>query len=266
MRTRDAAGGLVEALASMLGLGSVRGYGAAGVAALADIPGRGAGHVWHGRSHPGGAARGVWAGPSSRDRLGREHGRSSRAERRMSLGGLSGGRCGAASAGAMLVGRVRSAKGWAGSKRSARPGSATPCRRCWHGSFGLSRGGWDGMLWGRSFAAPLGERRRRRWRRLEPLHGVGRGRPAVVQRVAGRGPLQRRHALALRGGGRPYRFADWLAGAALGRSWGSADYTASVGRGDGGASDDAADERVSVRAGPGVARPRAVGHRRLRPG
>ena len=93
------------------------------------------------------------------------------------------------------------------------------------GSPGIGGGGWDGGLWGRSFAAPLatGE------------DGVGASRYTVWgagdrQSFSG-APEQGRYSGDVRSlyVGADRRLGnDWLAGAAVGRSWGAADYAANV--------------------------------------
>ena len=251
-RTRGAAGGLVEALASMLGLRS--GHGAAGGGA-AFMPGRGAGHAG-----PGGlSAVGSGAGPGHRPAWGAG-----------GLGGLSaaagpgGLRAGDWGGGAGAMPAVGSLGGAAGLHALGSSGLGDAMPALGHGSFGSGPDGWGRDAVGPVVRGAAGRRRRRR-RRLEPLHGVGRGRPAVVQRLARRGPLQRRHAHALRGGGRPSgrRLAG---GGGGGPQLGGGRLHRVGGRGHGGTSDDAADERVSLPAGPGDTRSGAVGHRGLRPG
>ena len=93
------------------------------------------------------------------------------------------------------------------------------------GSPGIGGGGWDGGLWGRSFAAPLatGE------------DGVGASRYTVWgagdrQSFSG-APEQGRYSGDVRSlyvGADRRLGTDWLAGAAVGRSWGAADYTANA--------------------------------------
>ena len=90
---------------------------------------------------------------------------------------------------------------------------------------GIGGGGWDGDLWGRSFAAPLavGE------------DGVGASRYTVWgagdrQSFSG-APEQGRYSGDVRSlyvGADRRLGANWLAGAAVGRSWGAADYTANA--------------------------------------
>ena len=93
---------------------------------------------------------------------------------------------------------------------------------------GIGGGGWDGGLWGRSFAAPLatGE------------DGVGASRYTVWgagdrQSFSG-APEQGRYSGDVRSlyvGADRRLGADWLAGAAVGRSWGAADYAANAAAG-----------------------------------
>ena len=113
-----------------------------------------------------------------------------------------------------------SASGW-GLFDGALPGMGS-------GSPGIGGGGWDGGLWGRSFAAPLavGE------------DGVGASRYTVWgagdrQSFSG-APEQGRYSGDVRSlyAGADRRLGnDWLAGAAVGRSWGAADYAANAAAG-----------------------------------
>ena len=187
--TRGAAEALGEALASIFGSWSSQGrVGGAGGAAFARGVGTG-GHA----ARVGGGLDGLsgvggasgFVGPSA---VGSDVG----------LGGLS-------------------ASGW-GLFDNALPGMRP-------GSPGIGGGGWDGGLWGRSFAAPLavGE------------DGVGASRYTVWgagdrQSFSG-APEQGRYNGDVRSlyVGADRRLGnDWLAGAAVGRSWGAADYAANV--------------------------------------
>ena len=208
--TRDAAGGLVEALASMLGLGSVRGYGG-GVA-----PG---GHPAPGSlargSHPaGGVGMGGLSPIGSVGNMGGHPALSAG-----SLGGLSAVGAGGFG-GAMQV--AGPPEGLGGLQALDPSGNAMP--PLLSGS-GLSRGGWDGMLWGRSFAAPLGNGDDGEGPSRYTVWGAGDRQSFSGSPAAGRYSGDMR-SLYVGADGRIG--SDWLAGAALGRSWGSADYTASV--------------------------------------
>ena len=188
--TRGAAEALGEALASMFGSWSSQGrVGGAGGAAFA----RGVGTRGHAARVGGGRLDGLsgvggasgFVGPSA-------------AGSDVGLGGL-----------------------WAsgaGRFDGALPGMGP-------GSPGIGGGGWDGGLWGRSFAAPLavGE------------DGVGASRYTVWgagdrQSFSG-APEQGRYSGDVRSfyvGADRRLGANWLAGAAVGRSWGAADYTANA--------------------------------------
>ena len=101
------------------------------------------------------------------------------------------------------------------------PGDALEGPR--RGPSGVGVGGWDGLVWGRSFQAPLG--------------GGGAGGGASRYTVWGAGDRQsfsgspeagryRGDLRSLYVGADGRLGADWLAGAAVGRSWGAADYAA----------------------------------------
>ena len=89
----------------------------------------------------------------------------------------------------------------------------------------MGAGGWDDLMWGRSFAAavPVGESGGGASRYT--VWGAGDRQSFSGSPVAGRysGDVRSLYVGADRRLG-----TDWLAGAALGRSWGSADYQASV--------------------------------------
>ena len=95
-------------------------------------------------------------------------------------------------------------------------------------SFGVGAGGRDGLWWGRSFAAPLGGAATADRTSRYTLWGAGDRQSFSGSPVAGRysGDLR---SLYVGADGR--LGADWLAGAAVGRSWGTADYAAAAGRG-----------------------------------
>ena len=96
------------------------------------------------------------------------------------------------------------------------------------GLFGVGAGGRDGLAWGRSFAAPLGGGGTADRTSRYTLWGAGDRQSFSGSSVAGRysGDLR---SLYVGADGR--LGADWLAGAAVGRSWGTADYAAAAGRG-----------------------------------
>ncbi len=187
--TRGAAEALGEALASMFGSWSSQGrVGGAGGAAFA----RGVGPAGH-AARVGGGLDGLSGVGGAGGFVG-----SSAAGSDIGLGGL-----------------------WASG--AGRFDGALPGMR--PGSPGIGGGGWDGGLWGRSFAAPLaaGE------------DGVGASRYTVWgagdrQSFSG-APEQGRYSGDVRSfyvGADRRLGTDWLAGAAVGRSWGAADYAANA--------------------------------------
>ena len=121
--------------------------------------------------------------------------------------------------------------------------------------------GGDGLVWGRSFQAPLGGGAAGGGASRYTVWGAGDRQSFSGTPEAGRyrGDLR---SLYVGADGR--LGADWLAGAAVGRSWGGGRLRGGGRRG--GPADDADDERVSVPAGPGLAGAGTVGRRRLRPG
>ena len=101
------------------------------------------------------------------------------------------------------------------------PGDALEGLR--QGPFGVGVGGWDGLVWGRSFQAPLGGGAAGGGASRYTVWGAGDRQSFSGSPEAGRyrGDLR---SLYVGADGR--LGADWLAGAAVGRSWGAADYAA----------------------------------------
>ena len=202
--TPGALGALGESVVSMMGTRAGWGYGgAAGGAALAT------GLRPHGHAGPGGGAVGSFSAAGS--------------------GAAWGGPTAAVGAATGWSGptAVGSAGGWEGLSAvgAGGPGGALP--ESGLGS-GFGAGGWDGLLWGRSFAAPL---------------AVGEDEGGVSRyTVWGAGDLQTfsgtpeagRYSGDVRSlyvGADGRIGTDWLAGAAVGSSWGAADYAAASGGG-----------------------------------
>ena len=96
------------------------------------------------------------------------------------------------------------------------------------GPFGMGAGGWDGLVWGRSFQAPLGGGEAGGGASRYTVWGAGDRQSFSGSPEAGRysGDLRSLYA-----GADGRLGADWLAGAAVGRSWGAADYAAASGGG-----------------------------------
>ena len=101
------------------------------------------------------------------------------------------------------------------------PGDALEGLR--RGPFDAGAGGWDGLVWGRSFQAPLGGGEAGGGASRYTVWGAGDRQSFSGSPEAGRyrGDLR---SLYVGADGR--LGADWLAGAAVGRSWGAADYAA----------------------------------------
>ena len=184
-------GGL-PGVGSAAGVGGVPGFGARGgapgLAALGSVGGAGA----LSPVGPGGRLGGP-GGPG--------------------LFGGAGGGYGLAGAGAM---------GGVAPFGSVGPGGAAPVPGL--GLSGLGAAGWDGLLWGRSFEAALPGQEGDEASRYT-VWGAGDVQSFSGSPEAGRYSGDMR-SLYVGADGR--LGADWLAGAAVGRSWGSADYTAAV--------------------------------------
>ena len=105
-------------------------------------------------------------------------------------------------------------------------GGAMPETR--QGAFDVGAGGWDGQLWGRSFAAPLTAGEEGGGVSRYTVWGAGDRQSFSGTPEAGRysGDMRSLYVGADRRLG-----ADWLAGAAVGSSWGAADYAAASGDG-----------------------------------
>ena len=216
-----APGGLLEALGSMLGFGTGPriggGFGTGALAPRLAAGGRGPGG-WRALGGAGTAGAVVWPGgvPGSRSGMGGlpsgvsaiglgGHG---------ALGGLGGG-----------IGADDLALGGPYGQAGGALGLADTMGAMGPGSLGIGPGGLGSLAGGRSFAAAL--------------PGGGDGEGASRYTVWGAGDRQSfsgtpdygRYTGDMRSlyVGADGRFAgDWLAGAALGRSWGASDYTASV--------------------------------------
>ena len=218
-RTHGATESLVRAVASMLGLGMGSGRGGAsggagfmtGLPAAGDArlaaPGRG--------GHPAAAV----PGPGSHPTLGAARlGGLSRAgslDGRWALG--SGGFGGAMPAGF--------AAGRGGLPPVGSPGFGEGPGGLRPGAFGRSPGGWDGLPWNRSFAAPLGAGGEAGGPSRYTVWGAGDRQSFSGSPAAGR---YRGDLRSLYAGADSRLGADWLAGAAVGWSRGAADYSASV--------------------------------------
>ena len=208
-------------------LGSGSGPGMGGPSGSGSARGRGglAGHGW------AGGGGGLW-GPGSAGGMGGLAG--------LGPAGGAGGLAGLGPAGGLgglggigsfggLGGRGSSGAGSPGALGGPSPlgrgglGGALPGLGSGPSAFGA--GAWDGGLWGQSFEAPL------------PVGGEGGGASGYtvwgagdVQSFSG-SPEAGRYSGDMRSlyvGADGRLGADWLAGAAVGRSWGSADYTAAV--------------------------------------
>ena len=221
--TGGAAAALGQALASMFGSWSGVGrVGGAGGAAATMGSWSGPGYVggasatdsWSGPGYvgvPGGAALAPGVGP------GGHPARSAGGLDGLSGLGGAGGFVGPSAVGSDVGPGGLSALG-SGRFDGALPGMGP-------GSLGIGGGGWDGALWGRSFAAPL----------AVGGDGVGASRYTVWgagdrQSFSG-APEQGRYSGDMRSlyvGADGRLGTDWLAGAAAGRSWGAADYTANA--------------------------------------
>ena len=251
--TQRSARALGEALLSMLG---VRAGGGRALAPGGSAHATGAG--------PGGRAavtgRGAW-GLGSRGRAGGHAALASAGAGRLSTPGSPRGVSGLAGIASFdgRSGHGVSAPGSAGKLggfstfESGGFGGGLPALGGGSSAFGA--GGWDG-LWGQSFSAPL------------PV-GAGGGESSRytvwgagdVQSFSG-SPEAGRYSGDVRSlyvGADGRLGSDWLAGAAVSRSWGSADYTAAVEGARPGRLTTGADERLPLRAGRGDAHPGRCG-------
>ena len=93
------------------------------------------------------------------------------------------------------------------------------------GASGVGLGGWDGPLWGQSFSVPLSVGGEGGAASRYTVWGAGDVQSFSGSPEAGRYSGDMRSLYVGADGRLGY---DWLAGAAVGRSWGSADYTAAV--------------------------------------
>ena len=216
--TRDAAGSLVDALASMLGLRTGRGYGAAGGVGT-FMPGLPPG------AHPG---------PSGLGRGGHAGGQGAGGHAALGAGGMgglpaAGGLAGLSVAGSDRFGgampAVGSVGGLGGLQGVGSSGFGDALSEFRPGSFGFGRGDWDSLAWGQSFAAPLGSAGDGAGLSRYTVWGAGDRQSFSGSPAAGRYSGDMR-SLYVGADGRIG--TDWLAGAAVGRSWGSADYSASA--------------------------------------
>ena len=220
----SATGALGNALAALLGV-----RGRADLAASAGFgPGAGPGGHLGGLSTPGGLSAvgaGVGRGPGGVGAL--------------SAAGSAGGLGGFPASGSLGALGDFSAPGslggpgdlpGAGFGRGGRSGRAVgdALEGLRRGPFGVGAGGWDGLVWGRSFQAPLGGGEAGGGASRYTVWGAGDRQSFSGSPEAGRysGDLRSLYA-----GADGRLGSDWLAGATVGRSWGAADYAAASGGG-----------------------------------